>query len=86
MQEEGFPAQKYNYTTRTFRGWALVGSLVVWTFKVKGSPILIPAGILVDLATGAVWKPNVHEMGVFKKDYKNFKYIIDYNPSPIVSK
>ena len=76
VKEEGCPEQNFNYNSRTFRGWAFVGTIVTWTGVLNGTPL--PWGMVVDLATGAVWKPNVSEKGVIKEDYKNFKYILDY--------
>lgn len=76
VKEEGCNEQQYNYTSRTFRGWAFVGTIVGWTGLIQGIPL--PWGVVTDLATGAVWKPNVMEKGVSKEDYKNFKYQVNY--------
>lgn len=78
IKEEGQQDQIINYTSRTFRGGALVGTLLMWTGIIQGIPI--PWGLAVDLATGALWKPNIHERGIIKEDYKNFRYII-HTPS-----
>ena len=74
VKDEGCDEQTFNYTKNTFRGWAFVGTIVTWT----GS-YYIPFGLIVDLANGALVKPNVKEKGVSKIDYKNFKYTLEYN-------
>jgi len=76
VKEDGCNEQKYDYTSRTFRGWAFVGTIVGWTGVLNGIPL--PWGVVTDLATGAVWKPNSMEKGVSKGDYKNFKYLVNY--------
>jgi hypothetical protein len=80
VREKGCEPQIHNYTSRTFRGWAFVGTLVTWTGLVSG--VYIPWGIGVDLATGALWKPSVAEQGVVKVNSKNFKYLINYSGCP----
>jgi len=76
VKEDGCNEQKYDYTSRTFRGWAFVGTIVGWTGVLNGIPL--PWGVVTDLATGAVWKPNSMEKGVSQEDYKNFKYLVNY--------
>ncbi len=76
VREEGCPEQTYQYTSRSLRGFALVGTLVTWTGLVQGIPI--PWGLGVDLLSGALWKPNVDEPGVSKVNYKNFRYTLPY--------
>lgn len=80
VREKGCKPQVYNYTSRTFRGWAFAGTLVTWTGYVTG--IYIPWGLGVDLATGALWKPNVGESGIVKINSKNFKYVVRYTGCP----
>jgi hypothetical protein len=75
--EDGCNEQKYNFTSHTFRGWALAGSIISWTSS-TGTGIPLPFGVIVDLATGAYWKPDVKEKGVSKQNYKNFKYTVSY--------
>jgi hypothetical protein len=77
VKDEGCDEQTFNYTKNTFRGWAFAGTIVTWTGFVSG--IYIPWGVIVDLANGALVKPNVKEKGVSKIDYKNFKYTLEYN-------
>ena len=64
------------YQSRTFRGWAFAGTILGWTGLINGFPV--PWGVIVDLTTGAIYKPNVNEKGISKADYKNFNYNIDY--------
>lgn len=75
VQQDGCSEQRYQYKSRTFRGWALAGTLLTWTY----GPI--PIGAIVDLSTAALWKPNVHERGIKKLDFKNFRYTVDYTAS-----
>jgi hypothetical protein len=77
IKEEGCKTQIDSFTTRSFRGWALVGTLIGWT-GVTTTGIPLPWGLGVDLATGALWKPNVSEKGITKLDLKNYNYLINY--------
>jgi hypothetical protein len=76
IKEENCEAQNFSFTKRRFRPWAFVGTVCLWTGAYNG--ILIPYGLAIDLATGALWKPDVTERGVTKTDYKNYNYTIDY--------
>lgn len=80
IKKEGCETETKNFTQRSFRGWAFVGTVVGWTgLTINGGPWLpIPFGVIVDGATGAWWKPDVNEKGVRKEDYKHFTYQIDY--------
>lgn len=77
--------EKFSFKSRTFRGWAMVGSIFTWTITFNGVPVL-PIGLIVDLSNGSLWKPNVYEKNVSKQNYKNYKYAVDYgqkcNPQP----
>ncbi len=73
IREQGCDEQTFNYQSRTFRGWALAGTVITFTTNT-----LIPIGLGVDLVTGALWKPNVSEEGVLKHNFKNFQYVINY--------
>lgn len=64
------------FNSSVIRGWAVAGTILGWTGLVGGIPL--PWGLAVDLATGALLKPNVAEKGVTKEDYKNFKYTLNY--------
>ena len=76
VKEEGCDEQKFDFESRTFRGWAFAGTILGWTGTLNGIPL--PWGVALDLITGAIWKPNVREKGVSKIDYKNFKYVVQY--------
>jgi hypothetical protein len=76
VKEEGCSEQTFNYTKRTFRGWAFFGTVVGWTGLIGGVPL--PWGVAVDLATGALYKPNIFEKGIQKQDYKHYNYILEY--------
>jgi hypothetical protein len=82
VKQEGYGERIYNYNSRSFRGWAFVGSVLLWTGMYNGIPL--PWGVAVDLATGALWKPNVMEQGVSKDDYKNFRYRVSYGDSTAI--
>jgi hypothetical protein len=76
VKEEGCEPQTVDYVGRSFRTWAFIGSALGWTGLVNGIPL--PWGVAVDLATGAVWKPNLKEKGITKQDSKNYNYSITY--------
>lgn len=80
VKEEGCEPQTNAYRGRVFRGWALVGTIFTWTgsFQSNETIIPIPFGLIVDGATGALWKPNPNEVGISKQNYKNYTYQIDY--------
>lgn len=77
LKQDGCEEQNYKFNSRTFRGWAFFGTIIGWTGIYSGIPL--PWGVAVDLATGAVWKPNINEKDVMKQDYKNFKYLVNYS-------
>ena len=72
VKKDGCEDQSFNYRARTFRGWALVGSAVTFTYYV------VPIGVIVDLLNGSYWKPSLFERGVSKMDYKHYAYNVDY--------
>ncbi len=76
VKEDGYNEQTFNFSQRTFRGWAFFGTIVVWTGAAGSIPL--PWGAVVDLSTGALWKPNINEKGVSKMDHKNYIYSLDY--------
>ncbi|HEU5292840.1 MAG TPA: hypothetical protein VFU05_19465 [Cyclobacteriaceae bacterium] len=76
VKEDGCKEQTINFTTRSFRGGAFVGTVIGWTGLISGIPI--PWGVALDLATGALWKPNEKEPGIMKVDYKHYVYTINY--------
>ncbi|WP_157601029.1 hypothetical protein [Persicobacter sp. CCB-QB2] len=77
ISEKDCEAQMVNYHRKVFRGWAFTGSLLGWTGLLNGIPL--PWGIAVDGINGAFWKPDVRESGIFKEDYNNYIYQINYN-------
>lgn len=79
VQEAGSEEQTFNFTQRKFRGWSFVGTIVTWTGIYSGFPL--PWGVVVDLSTGALWKPSLDEKGISKMNYRNYNYILDYKGS-----
>jgi hypothetical protein len=77
IKENGCKTQIDSFTTRSFRGWAFAGTIIGWT-GVTPTGIPLPWGIVTDLVTGALWKPNVSENGITKLDIKNYNYLINY--------
>lgn len=84
VTENGCETQITKFHRKTFRGWALTGTILGWTGIIGGIPI--PWGCVVDASTGAWWKPNVNEKGVTKQDYKHFTYQINYTGCANVKK
>jgi len=80
IKEEGCETQTADFTERKFRGWAFAGTVIGWTGLYGGIPL--PWGVATDLATGALWKPDVNEKGVRKEDFNHFTYTIDYTGCP----
>lgn len=75
VKQDGCPDKNFNYNSRTFRGWALLGSIITFTGNI--GPIPFPSGVIVDIINGAYWKPNVYERGITKDDYKNYRYVVN---------
>lgn len=76
LEHEGCETQIKQFNKRKFRVWACVGTLFTWTFITNGIPI--PAGLVVDLANGSIWKPDKNEKDVFKKNFDEYTYRVDY--------
>lgn len=70
IKEEGCMEENKYFTTYSIRGFATAGSILI------GSPYFI--GLIVDLVTGSLIKPNTAENGIEKEDYKNFSYVLNY--------
>lgn len=70
LKEDGCQDQTFNYTSRTFRGYAFVASAFTGV------------AALTDLLSGAVWKPDVSEKGISQENYKIYSYFIDYIGCP----
>jgi hypothetical protein len=69
VKQDGCNEQNYKYNTRSFRGWAFAGTILGWT-GIAPSGFPLPWGVITDLATGAVWKPNVMEKVFLNKTIK----------------
>ena len=82
VQEENCEPETTRFNSKSFRGWAFVGTVLGWTGIVPGTYIPLPWGIAVDACTGALWKPDVNEKGVSKIDYDTFLYTINYKAVP----
>jgi hypothetical protein len=76
VKEDSCEEQKFNFTERTFRGWALAGTILFWTGEINGIPL--PWCVMLDVSTGAFWKSDKTEKGITKIDYKNYIYKINY--------
>jgi len=70
LKEDSCQDQTFNYTSRTFRGYAFTATAFTGF------------GALTDLLSGAVWKPDVSEKGISQENYKIFSYSIDYFGCP----
>jgi len=80
VKEDGCPEQTYSYKFRTFRAEAFVGSIILSVGSIPlGVPV--PYGPIIDFASGAIWKPNVHEAGISQESIKTFKYLVNYDCS-----
>ena len=77
LREDSCDDRVYNFTSRKFRGWAFVGTVLLWTGMIEGIPV--PWGVALDLSTGAIWKPDVKEPGVTQESIKTFKYQVYYD-------
>ena len=76
VKEEGKKEQYYNFQKRVFRGWSLLGTIIVWTGYIEG--IYLPWGVALDGITGSWWKPDDNENGIVKVDYDNYRYFLKY--------
>jgi hypothetical protein len=80
VKQDGGQEQVFEYKSRKFRGWAFAGTILGWSGFISGIPV--PWGAIMDLSTGALWKPDVKEKGIVKEDYKNFNYHLELtNPT-----
>ena len=76
VKNNGCQEQKFEYKSSSIRWGALIGSSTIW--GLIGS-IPIPSGLIIDALTGGLIKPDIKEKGIEKEDYKNFKYVINYD-------
>jgi hypothetical protein len=74
VKQKGCEDQTFSFNSRTFRGWACAGTIFTFT----SSTIFIPYGLIVDLADGALWKPDVNDPSIVKQNYKSYQYIVKY--------
>ena len=81
LSHEDCESQTFNFTHRKFRGWAFAGTVIGWTGLTSGG-IPLPWGLVVDGLSGALWKPDINEKGVYKTNYKNYVYMLDYDLCP----
>lgn len=84
VKENGCPDQTFNFRGRTFRGWALVGTILTF-IGTTPTGIPLPWGVVADLAAGSIWKPDQYERFVNKEDYKNYTYSVTSNCIPVVA-
>ena len=83
VKEDGGQEQVFEYKSREFREWAFAGTVLSWTGFIGAVPV--PWGIIMDLSTGSLWKPDVNEKGIIKEDYKNFNYHLELtNPTKAI--
>jgi len=75
VKEDGAQDQVFEYKSRKFRGWAFAGTVLGWTGFIGSVPV--PWGVIMDLSTGSLWKPDVSEKGIVKEDYKNYNYHLE---------
>jgi len=76
VKEPGCKEQVFDFTEKKYRGWTLAGSVVTGVGLIASVPV--PFGLMVDGATGSLWKPSINEAGVSEIDFKNYHYNINY--------
>jgi len=90
LKDDGCEDLKINFTDRVFRGWAFVGTIVTFT----GTTVPVPYGLIVDLATGALFKPDANHMSIRKFSMNSYMYTLEYAgcdaqkynpPSPVIN-
>ena len=77
IKEDNCREETTRFTKRSFRVGAYIGNLGFTAFS--------PIGFIVDFATGAVYKPNEKEEGVYEIDNTRFLYTVKYKAIPINS-
>lgn len=80
LSEKGYENSTVYFNRRSFRGAALVGSLLTPAYL-----YIIPIPVIVDVSTGALWKPNLFERGVSKVNYNHYRYLLEYTGKKIGS-
>lgn len=81
VKEENCEAETTRFTSKEFRVWACVGTVLGFTGIIQPG-IPLPWGVAVDAATGAWWKPDETEKNVRKLDFDHFLYTINYSSKP----
>jgi len=77
VKEEGQQEEVFDYKSRTFRTGAFICSVLFWT-GLTPTGIPLPWGTVIDLASGAVWKPDLNETGISQVSAKKFDYHLHY--------
>jgi hypothetical protein len=75
LKNEGCESQQTPFFSRSLRGWAFGGSLVFFTSLL---PFPIPFGLAIDLATGALYKPDVNHMAIQRFSMNSYLYSLEY--------
>jgi hypothetical protein len=70
VTEDGCDPVNFNFYTRDFRGWAMVGSY--FTFGV--------IGLIVDAVSGACWRPDLADPRIHRLNTKNYLYQVNLPP------
>ena len=79
ISQEGCSTQKHDFSVRKFRGWSFAGSLASAFFFPVVVAVPIPVWNVLDVATGAVYKPDAADQRIIKGDYKSYYYNLTYN-------
>ena len=89
IEAEGCEPKEYAFTSRRFRTGAFICSILFFTSELDANNpntfFPLPLGAGVDLISGAVWKPNVNEPNIYKKNLNNYIYSLDYSGCNTVS-
>jgi len=70
VTEDGCDPINFNFYTRDFRGWAMVGSY--FSFGL--------IGLLVDAVSGACWRPDLGDPRIHRLSTRNFLYQVNLPP------
>ena len=75
VREENCEEQTFFFRRRKLRGWAIAGTL---NFTGLEGGVPLPWGLVIDLITGSIWKPDITEKGLSKTNLKHYNYKLDY--------
>lgn len=90
VSKEGYKTEKFDFRKKEFRSIALIASI----FSGIGSNTQTNNGVtrtqltfipyvLIDIINySSLWKPSLSEAGVYKKNYNNYEYILNYRATP----